>query len=178
MPANFDFTPAPKARRLAFSAFTVTLLFCLIGQLNITLSEVTWPLTFLPCIGIFLWPKGANAALSLCLIFLLGLLHDQASFGPVGFWPLIWICFFLFYRPDARSRQNELGALWLRFTFWILIIVGIHILVGLVVTRLEPRTAFVLIAALTVVVLFPAIWILRKFIIRLVDANDELGILS
>jgi len=178
MPVNFDFTPAPKARRLAFSGFFVTLFFCLAAQLNIALAEVTWHLTFLPCIGVFLWPKGANAALSVFLIFLLGLLQDQASFGPLGLWPLIWICFFLFYRPDARSRKNDLLSLWLRFVFWIVIVIAVHFLVGAAILGLGPRIAYVLIAGLTVVTLFPAIWIIRKIILRLVDADDELGILS
>lgn len=178
MPVSFDFTPAPKARRLALSGFFGTAILCCLSQLNFVVAGGNWTFAFLPCVGIFLWPKGANSTVSLVSMFVLGLFQDHISFGPIGLWPLIWTTFFLIYRPEARSRNYALLAMWGRSVIGIVIVMGLHFLLGSFVFNQLPDGKIILMSGLTAIALFPAVWAVQRQVFRLLDKDYKLGALS
>ncbi len=173
--ASFDYTPAPKARRLAMLAIFATLILCVLSQLSLQFSGLFLSFGFIPSLAIYLWPKGANATLSLIGIFGLGLFQSLLGFGPMGLWAFIWVVFFVIYRPDIRDRAHDLGGLWIGCFAWLLAIVFAHILLGLLILNIRPDPLSLTLSFICAFMSFPLIWLAHNYFKKLFSSEAEYG---
>lgn len=166
MAGMFDYTPAPKARRMAVIFTLVTAIFCVLSQMGFNFGRVAIPFIMLPSLVVYLWPKGANPLLSLIGIFVVGLLQDHLSYGPTGLWALTWMALFLIYRPDVREKSKSLLGQWIGVLLVLMCIVIFQWgLARFVLGRSIDMWALVF-SAVAAFGLFPLFYILREYAAR------------
>ena len=166
MASAFDFTPAPKARRLAMLSVLAAALICVLSQAGVMIGGRTLSFLMVPTLAVILWPKGANALLSLVGIFGLGLFQDYLSYGPTGLWALTWLAVFLIYRPDARDKPETLWGHW-ALAFFILLGAALlqFCLAKFVLARSIDASAL-LFSVFAAVSLFPPFYWIRDYLSR------------
>lgn len=102
-----------RARSLAFQGALLCFVLCLLAQLNLRAFGVMLSFAFLPFIAVFLWPRLADPLTSVLCLFGLGLFLDLLGETSLGFWPLVFLSYFMVFRPDRREGQQGLLNLWL-----------------------------------------------------------------
>jgi rod shape-determining protein MreD len=74
------------------------------------------PMPVLPLIAIFFWTVQAPAQLPSPSVFLIGLLHDFLSGGPLGLWPAVYLCVqYVVLTQRAYFVGREIQVLWVGF---------------------------------------------------------------
>ncbi len=174
--ASFDYTSAPKAVRLAMLAIFATSILCVLSQLSLKFNGLFLSFGFVPSLAVYLWPKGANAALSLVGVFGLGMFQSLLGFGPAGLWAFIWVVFFVMYRPDIRDRARDLGGLWIGCFGWLLAIALAHVLLGWLMLNIKPDPLSLTLSCVCAFMAFPLVWFARRYFSRLLDGEDEYGL--
>lgn len=173
MAGGFDYTSAPKARRLAlFSAIGLGFL-CVLSQLGLNTERFTISFFLVPTLAIYLWPQGANSVLSLMGIATLGLFQDHLSFGPVGLWPLTWLILFLIYRPDMRAKPETMLGQWFGALIVLVCVVGFQFALGRLILATPINGLSLIVSAFAAFLLFPLIYVAREFSARAFGGRED-----
>lgn len=173
MAGAFDYTPAPKARRLAIFAVLGTALLCILSLMDINLGHQSLSFLLIPTLAIYLWPQGANPTLSLVAIALVGFFLDLISFGPMGLWPLTWLILFLVYRPDARAKPKTLLGQWMGALVVLTCVSGFHYVLGRVFLNVSVSVLPIGLAFITAFFLFPFFYMAREYLARGFGGREE-----
>lgn len=173
MAGLFDYTPAPKARRLAISAVFGAVVLSVLSIMGINLSTQTLSFIMLPTLVIYLWPKGANPMFSLLGITLAGFFLDLISFGPVGLWPLTWSILFLTFRPDTRSKPETFLGQWFGALIVLVCVSGAHYMFGRMLLHIPVDFKTLGLSSLTAFCLFPILYIISEYAARIFGGRED-----
>lgn len=166
-------TSTPRTRGRALRGLVVALVLIAASTLSLNVYGLNLTFTAIPIIAVFLWPRGADPSLSVICLFLCGIVHDMVSFGLIGFWPLLYLLYFIIFRPDGRRKEE---TFWVRWGKLLLIAVfgGCVIwLVGTFVMQIPPDLKSLAIMQGVVVFLFPIIYLLGRLYMRVFGDYDE-----
>lgn len=74
------------------------------------------PMPVLPLIAVYFWTVQAPAQLPSPAVFLIGVLHDFLSGGPLGLWPAVYLCVqYVVLTQRAYFAGREIQVLWVGF---------------------------------------------------------------
>lgn len=74
------------------------------------------PMPVLPLIAVYFWTIQAPAQLPSPSVFLIGLLQDFLSGGPLGLWPAVYLCVqYVVLSQRAYFVGRELQVIWVGF---------------------------------------------------------------
>ena len=74
------------------------------------------PMPVLPLIAVYFWTVQAPAQLPSPSVFLIGLLQDFLSGGPLGLWPAVYLCVqYVVLTQRAYFAGREIQVLWVGF---------------------------------------------------------------
>ena len=151
-------------------------LLVVISVLNVNIAGRAIGFIFLPLMGVCLWPRTDNAVISIIAIFLLGLLVDLLSAGPLGLWSLIFLTVFTIFRPHMRLRPHSFNSALIQ---WLIILVFALIasyLLGWFAQKSPPDIIAIIFQAIAALLLFPFIYGLRHLGKYLVTDPDLRGL--
>ncbi|MGB0908510.1 MAG: hypothetical protein ACPGVT_13560 [Maricaulaceae bacterium] len=170
-----DSSSTPRTRGRAIQGAIIMLILILCSTLSFKIAGQNLVFTAIPAIGVFLWPRGADPFLSVLSLFILGVIHDTVSFGIIGFWALIYLLYFIIFRPDGRSREDGFLNRWGKF--WLLIIFGgaLMALLGVMFMKTGSDLKSLFIMQLVAAVLFPLIYFLGLIYKRIFGEYDDGG---
>ncbi len=99
------------------------------AMLSMDLPGLVFGLSFLPVAAIFYWPEKASYSWSVFAVFVLGLLYDIVSGGPLGVWTLSLLVLFLVLGGRADIKSGFSGhivgyALCTVFVFVLVLVFG------------------------------------------------------
>ncbi|WP_371398336.1 hypothetical protein [Fretibacter rubidus] len=110
-----------RSRGLALSGIASVLVLTVLSLLSVNILTYHIGLSFLPLAGLYLWPRLANPMLSVLGLFALGCLADMLGETPLGFWPFVYLVYFMVFRPDTRETSSSLMELWLGFLVAVIV---------------------------------------------------------
>jgi len=168
-------TSTHRTRGRALQGGIVTLILIGISTLSFKAFGHNFVFTAIPIITVFLWPRGADPSLSVICLFFVGLVHDMLSFGLAGFWPLLYLFYFIIFRPD-RHRKNE--AFWLLWGKYLMfMILGFFLIwaLGSLFMQRTPDLKTLITMLLISVVLFPVVFLAGKLYKRIFGEYDDGG---
>lgn len=87
-----------------------TLVLVIFSTLSLQIGIFQFGLSFIPVAGLLFWPEKASKTWSLGCIFLLGLLQDGLSFGPLGLYALCYLALFMTVGGGLKERFGLLSA--------------------------------------------------------------------
>lgn len=168
-----DFIPIPESRRLAIVSVLGLAVLCVLSQMTFNIGARKISFLMVPCLAIYVWPRGANSTFSIIAICAVGFFQDYLSYGPIGLWALTWLIVFLTFRPETRAKPvTFLGQLG-----------GVSYVLGAVVFVQWGLARFVLgqtvdmisLAFLAIIALFvfPPIFGLRVYFTRIFTDRDD-----
>lgn len=152
------------------------LLLIIISVLNLNVAGRTIAFIFLPLIGVCLWPRTDNAVASIISVFLLGLLLDLLSAGPLGLWALIFLTVFAVFRPHMRSKPHNFNS---ALTLWIFVVLFAFVasyLLGWFALQARPNLMALIYQAIVALLLFPFIYGLRHIAKYITSDPDMRGL--
>ena len=95
------------------------------------------PMPVLPLIAVYFWTVQAPAQLPSPSVFLIGLLQDFLSGGPLGLWPAVYLCVqYVVLTQRAYFAGREIQVLWVGFAVTALMA---SIMIWLVTSLLNGR---------------------------------------
>ncbi len=130
----------------------ILLVFASLADINLGGLHVGF--VFLPVIAIYFWPPLASYSLSLICVFLLGLLHDVASDGPIGIWTMSYMFLFMIMGGGVRTKQKFSTALGF-FTLALGLVFFMSFVFGLFAMGRWPNIASLFVSALATILMFP-----------------------
>ncbi len=136
-------------------------LLTLFATLHINLFGQSVALTFLPVIGVCLWPRFSNPPASIVLLFIFGLLLDFLTFEPLGIRSLIYLIIFTVFRPDLRLKSFRFN---MALAYWIgaiLLSLILSYFLGWLGRSVKPEWTALLYQGLLAMALFPLIYGIR-----------------
>lgn len=173
MGGTLSYTPAPKARRMAFIATLVTGLLCILSLMSVNGQTLVYPFIMVPTFAIYLWPQGANPIISLVGVVLMGFWLDHISFGPTGLWALTWLVLFITYRPDTRAKPQGYWGQFAGAVLTLFVICLFHTLLGATVLG-RPMDIFSAgLSVGTACFVFPFFYVIREYFARSYGNRDD-----
>ena len=168
-----EFIPMPQSRRLAIVSVLVMAVLCVLSQMTFNVGARKISFLMVPCLAIYVWPRGANPTFSILGICALGFFQDFLSYGPIGLWALTWLILFLALRPEARAKPvsflGQLGGISVVLAAVVVVQWGLaKFVLGQIVDM--KSLAFLAIIALAV---FPPIFGLRTYFAKMFTDRDE-----
>lgn len=153
-----------------FMLFVLTVL----GALHINIFGKSVALSFIPLIGICLWPRHANPILSVIAIFILGVVFDFITNEALGFRTMIYLAVFAIFRPDKRLKAHIFGTAFAQWLGVIVIAILFVYLIGWIGRGTKPNLMTLVFQVLLATVFFPIIYLLRHLIrYTFVDVDDR-----
>lgn len=130
---------------------------------------------FIPLLVLAIWPRHANTAVSLILVFLAGLFTDWGTGGILGQWALVFIVIWGLLRPETRSSPfSPIG-----FFFSWLTICGISFILlslsGWFVFEILPDSTSLGRQIILATLLLPLALLLRQMIVWRIGENEAWG---
>lgn len=157
----------PDNRQHAFYGAFGVLCVIVLSLFRPSVFGTLMPLTWLPLAGVFLWPRKAEPILSLCLIFILGFVHDMAAGYAIGMSSALYIFVYGLSRSRFDFEVINFLTAWFRFLRTMGITV-FAVLVLLFLLRRHFPISDVLFEALGAIVFFPVFYMMRRIIRRTV----------
>ena len=128
---------------------------------------------FIPLLVLAIWPRRANALMSLALVFFVGLFTDWATGGVHGQWTLVFVLVWGFLRPELRDDPFApigLFLVWLATCGLALVALSVT---GYFVFGMLPDFAALGRQMILATVLLPVLLLLRYGIaVRFSDSED------
>ena len=152
-----------RSLTLALQGLLFTAVLIVFSQLDIRFGSLTVPFVSVALIGIFIWPRGADSALSALFIFACGLWLDVLSGGLTGMWTVFFVLTFVVTRPNRRSRETKMNALWAGFALWWMVIAILYFVVGAISSVYSAAWQSVIIEMIVSLVMFPIVYGLSQF---------------
>lgn len=150
-------------------------LLTLLGCLHINIFGQSIALTFLPVIGVCLWPRFSNPTGSILLLLVFGILLDFLTFEPLGMRSLVYLIIFTVFRPDLRLKDFRFN---MAFAYWMGAIVLSLILsyfLGWFGHSTRPQWGELLLQGLMATFLFPLVYSVRYVFKTLVRDVGQRG---
>ena len=119
---------------------------------------------YLPLIGIYTWPRTDKIILSICIIFIFGLILDIVSSGPLGLWSLIFLINFAVFKPHMRLKSLVFKTAffsWFSFLFFSSILLYFFVWFSI---EIPPRLMPLIIQSIVATCLFPLVFGLRHLL--------------
>ncbi len=151
-----------RSRSLSLQGFLFTLALIVMSLVDIRFAGLNLSFMWLPLIGVFLWPRGAETSSSAGLLLIAGLLFDIISDGAIGVWPIIFLVTLLILRPNKRSRNVTFISLWTGFFIWASALLLAICAVQLVFMKVPFSILDLVTQWLPTLLIFPAVfWVAR-----------------
>ena len=169
-----EFIAAPKSRRLAIGSVLIIAILCILSQMTFNVGVRKISFLMVPCLAIYVWPRGANPTFSIIGIFAVGFFQDYLSFGPIGLWALTWLIVFLAFRPETQVKPvsflGQLGGV--SFVLAVVVLVQWGLAKFILGQAVDIKSLAFL--ALIAIFVFPAIFGLRIYFARMfIDRDDN-----
>ena len=119
MPLRPVLQPFARGGLLVGSLLMLILVLVSVSSFNVFNTVVNF--IYLPLIGIYIWPRTDKIILSICIIFIFGLILDIVSSGPLGLWSLIFLINFALFKPHMRLKSLVFKTAffsWFSFLFF------------------------------------------------------------
>lgn len=167
-----DVVTATRARAFAFQAGIALLISVIFASMTFNLFGFKASFLFAPLIVLFLWPNGADAAMSYVAIFIASLLLDFLTGAPLGGWAVLYLPVFAIL--SQFSRGGELGFAESFFGFLMAISAfTVFFILCEFVNMLNVDLWGLLKSALVCLFLFPLVFMLKdKLRLVLVGEDD------
>ena len=111
-----------RSRSLALQGFLFVCALIPFALLDFRFGLLSVSGLWIPLIGVYIWPRGAETSTSTIWAFFAGLLLDLVSDSPTGLWALIFVLTLLIMQPNKRAANVTRQALWLGFVMWLVIV--------------------------------------------------------
>lgn len=163
-----------RARGLSLQGTLFGIALALVSVMTVRIWRIELGLGMIPLIAVFLWPRKSSPGLSSVGVFLTGLMTDIFSGGPLGLWAIIFLLAYGALQPNHRARDLPILVLWPRFFGWVCAAVFTVIIIGAIF--IPGKTAFLpfFLQALTAVLAFPFVYLMRQGLRQLVaDPADQ-----
>lgn len=154
-----DSISVQRARGLAFQGAGLLLFLIMISQLHVHIASLSVTFAFLPITAVFLWPRLAEPLTTILSLFILGLLMDCVNEGPLGFWPLIFMTYFIIFRPDRREGQQGFIGLWLGFGIVAILLLMLMVGISLALVGYTPNLMALSVNLGVTLAVFPLIFV-------------------
>ena len=131
---------------------------------------------FIPLIVLAIWPRDANAMLSLVLVFLAGLFTDWATGGLLGQWALVFTVIWGVLRPELRSSPYapvSFSLAWLAICALALVLISVS---GWFVYGVLPDFLSLGYQMIFATVMLPFILVLRSFVAKRFGEREDWGV--
>lgn len=154
-------SPIIVGRGTTWRGGVTMLLLTLLATLHVNIGGQSIALTFLPVIGVCLWPRFSNPPGSILLLLLFGILLDFLTFEPLGMRSLIYLTIFAVFRPDLRLKDFRFK---MAFGYWVGAIVlslFLSYVLGWLNHSLRPQWSTLLYQGLVATCLFPLVYSIR-----------------
>lgn len=162
------------ARGTTWRAALTMLALTIIGVLHVNILGRSIALSFLPIIGVCLWPRYANPVVSIVLLLAYGLIFDLLTFYPLGLTSLIYLTLFAVFRPDLRIKPYDFSSAFIRWCGALILGMVMAYFLGWLARSTRPDMLTILFQAFIATALFPIIYALRnlsKILLR--DVEDR-----
>lgn len=163
------------ARGKTWQAIAMLLVLTIIGALNINVFDRSIALTFIPLIGLVLWPRYVNAVAAIISLLFLGLLLDFLTAEPLAMRSIIYLVIFTIFRPDLRTKMHHFGGAFLRWLMIAIIAFILIFLLGWFAMDSRPDIWPLLQQLLAATLLFPIIYGARHFLRIILSDPDDRG---
>jgi len=153
----------------------ILILFALtiLGALYVNIMGQSVSLSFVPLIGVCLWPRHAHPIVSIIAIFLLGLLFDFITNEALGFRTIIYLTIFAVFRPDTRLKRHILGTALAQWLGAILLAMLVVYFLGWLGRGTRPHLMTLAYQALLATAFFPVVYMVRHFLRYIFLDADE-----
>lgn len=163
----------PGIRRQTTTSIIGLFILTVIGSLSINLFNQSVSLSFVPLIGVCLWPRHTKVLVSIIFVFLLGLLLDLITYQALGFHTLTYLVVFAVLRPDLRLKGYKFGIASLQWLGIILLSMFIVYILSLVGRRVRPDIMIIFFQGLIATVAFPIVYLARHYFRFLFTDTDD-----
>ena len=160
-------------RRQTTSAVLGLFILTIIGSLSINFFNHSVSLSFVPLIGVCLWPRHTKVIISVIFIFLWGLLLDLITSEALGFHTLTYLVVFAVLRPDLRLKRHKFGVASLQWLGIMLLSMFLVYILSVVGRRVRPDFLLILLQGIVATVVFPVIYLARNFSRALFSDLDD-----
>jgi len=155
------------------SAIVIVFVLTIFGALNVNILGRSIALSYVPLIGVCLWPRYANPVISITALFFLGLLSDFMTNEALGFHTLVYLTVFAVFRPDRRLKQHIFGTALARWLGTILVALLLVYALGWISRGVRPHVTTLLYQALLATTAFPIVYLCRHFLLYFLDSDDR-----
>lgn len=163
----------PGVRRQTATVIIGLFILTIIGSLSVNLFNQPVSLSFVPLIGICLWPRNTKVLISIIFVFLLGLLLDIITYEALGLHTLTYLIVFAVLRPDLRLKGHKFGIASLQWLGIILLSMFIVYFLSLVGRRVRPDLMIIVFQGLVATAAFPLIYLARHYFRSLFTDTDD-----
>lgn len=137
--------------------FGAGIILVLLSLLGIQIGGAYYGLSFIPVAAILFWPTKASRSWSLIFIFLVGLLQDLMSYGPIGMRAFTYLSVFIIIGEGFKGAKNFTS--WLSgFMFVVFLAVTVIIVLGRLVFGEWPYWIPILCDTIASLFIFPLIY--------------------
>ena len=168
-------SPTIVARGTTWRGGVTMFLLTLLATLHVNIFSHSIALTFLPVIGVCLWPRFSNPVVSILLLLLYGLLLDFLTFEPLGMRSLIYLVIFTVFRPDLRLKDFRFK---MAFAYWmgaIILSLVLSYFLGWLGRSVQPAWSTLLFQGLLATLFFPLIYGIRYIFKTLMQDVGQRG---
>lgn len=144
-----------------WKGIALLILLVFLSVLNINVAGQTISFVFLPLVAVCLWPRTDKVIVSIIAIFLLGLLLDLLSAGPLGLWTLIFLAVFGVSRPHMRLRPHTFSSALMQWLFVLVFAFVASYLLGWFALSSRPDIIVLVYQSIAALLLFPLVYGIR-----------------
>lgn len=142
-----------------------------VGGLNVFGAFVSFG--FLPLVIIAIWPRQANALLSLLFLFWAGIFTDWATASIIGQWALVYVVIWGVLRPELRSAPFSPASLLIFWSATCGLSVVLLSVTGWFVYGVRPDLGALGRQAILATLVLPVIALMRGVVSRRFSDNEE-----
>lgn len=159
---------------IALQTLALGILLVCMSLANVTLGTISISMMFLPAALLFFWPKNSKFAPAIATALIIGLFQDLVSGGPLGLWTLTYTALFIIIDPTVRQSRGGLLSQWSVFVLLMACVALLTFILGRLSMSAAPNIAAMLLNAGAVIIAFPLMFGLRRFIYQVSGRDDVL----
>jgi len=156
-------TNLAKAHGHALMAGGAGFVLVILSTLSLRMGRFETSFIYIPLVAVIMWPRQASRVMTSVMLFLMGMLLDILSAGPVGLWAMIYMISYAIIRPDLRSVNKGLMHEWGRFCLTLGLV---NIIIACLTFFITGPTAWLplILQSSTALIVFPLIYAIWKFL--------------
>lgn len=140
--------------------------------IHIRFGSVSVSLMYLPAALLFFWPRNSGYAPAVTVALMVGLFQDLVSGGALGIWTLTYTALFIVIDPTVRRSRGGLISQWSLFAVLIFTVACLSGVLGRLSSDISANYVAVILNAVSVILMFPLLFGLRRFIYQLSGRSD------